>query len=251
MPNTLESNLARVRLAIADAARSAGRRPLDVELVAVTKTVGVDSALELLGLGQRDLGEGRVDELERKVHGVGELWRKEGPLGMNRPGPRWHFVGHVQGNKARRIVELADVIHSVDSLRLLETLDRIAEDVGRSIQVYLQVKLHSEDTKTGFDPAQVGAALAVAQASRRLSPVGLMTMAPLVEDDEVERVRLAEHVFVKLAELARELGPRPGLELGLSMGMSEDFPIAVRAGSTCVRVGSALFSGISAPQVRA
>lgn len=239
MPTTLESNLARVRSRIATAARSVGRDPAQVELVAVTKSVPGATANALAGLGQRDLGESRVQELERKVAFCAAQHLK----------PRWHFLGHVQTNKARRVVELADVIHSVDSLRLIETLDRIAEDVGRSPQVYLQVKLHPEDTKSGLDRGAAREALDAVRACRRLSPLGLMTMAPLVEHDEVERLRLARRVFGELAELARELARPLDRPLGLSMGMSGDYALAIELGSTCVRVGSALYEDVPSAQV--
>lgn len=239
LPTTLESNLARVRAEITAAARAAGRDPAQIELLPVTKSVPAALAAGLRALGQRDLGESRADELERKVR-----WFEEHGIDA-----RWHFVGHLQRNKARRVVELADVIHSVDSLHLIETLDRIAADVGRSPQVYLQVKLHPEDTKAGFEPALLCDALGAARAARHLVPVGLMTMAPLVEDDEAERVRLARHVFLELARLAHVHAPAGSRPLALSMGMSGDFALAIQAGSTCVRVGSALFEGVTSGEV--
>lgn len=243
--DTLQTNLLRVRAAIAAAARRAGRDPSEVSLVAVTKTVPAAVAAELVRLGQRDLGENRADVLEEKA-----AWFDSRGFGApDAGGPRWHFVGHLQRNKARRVVERAHVVHSVDSLQLLETLDRIAVDVGRSLDVYLQVKLHPEPTKSGFALADVPEALTAARAARRLRLVGLMAMAPLVEDDEVRRVAAARETFTRLAAAARELSrtePAGSPALGTSMGMSEDFEVAIEAGSTCVRVGSALFAGLDA-----
>ena len=246
LATTLQRNLERVRGAIAAAARSVGRDPADVQLVAVTKTVPPAVAAELVRAGQRDLGENRADVLESKVR-----WFADRGLATPDRGPRWHFVGHIQRNKARSVVEHADVIHSVDSLRLLETLDRIAEDVGRSLDVYLQVKLYPEDTKSGLDPGELDAALATVRRSRRLTHVGWMTMAPLIEDDEPRRRAAAQDVFTRLAGIAREhalptsASPGPGARGDrTSMGMSDDFEIAIRCGSTCVRVGSALFEDV-------
>jgi PLP dependent protein len=227
---TLEHNLDLVRRRIAGAAARAGRNPAEVTLLAVTKNRASEEAAELARLGASDLGESRSDELARKA-----AWSHEAGLSV-----RWHFVGHLQRNKARAVVECAQVIHSVDSLRLLATLERIADDVGRVPDVYLQVKLHPEETKTGFDPADVRAALERARASRSLRPVGLMTMAPLV-DDPLLSALLARQVFRALSRLAREV--EGDEKLGLSMGMSDDYEIAIEEGSTCVRVGSALFRG--------
>lgn len=245
---TLEGNLTRVRGRIAEAARRAGRPADDVQILAVTKTRRVEVAAELARLGQLDLGENRAEDLVEKV----DWFRAHGLVA------RWHFIGHVQRNKARRVVENADVIHSVDSLRLLEALERIAEETRRSPEIYLQVKLHPEDTKSGFDPSEVEAALVRARASRSVRVVGLMTMAPLVEHDEVRRIELARAVFTRLAQLARELDARALDEhsqaratLRLSMGMSDDLEIAVEAGSHCVRVGSALFEGLSNTEIAA
>lgn len=229
MPTLLAQNLARVRREIDAAAREAGRDPADVGLVGVTKSVSSDLALALARLGVGDLGENRVDELERKARAFQE----------REVACRWHFVGHVQRNKAARVAELADVVHSVDSLRLAETLDRTARDVGRSLDVYVQVKLHPEETKSGLDPRELPEVLAAVRGARALRLSGLMTMAPLVEDDPVRAAELAEGVFARLARLGAELGTP-----GLSMGMSEDFALAVRHGSTCVRVGSRLFEGV-------
>jgi PLP dependent protein len=246
LATTLQRNLESVRRTIAASARRAGRDPADVELVAVTKTVPSSVAAELVKAGQRDLGENRADVLEAKVRWFAD----HGPWVA---GPRWHFVGHIQRNKARAVVEHADVIHSVDSLRLLETLDRIADDVGRSVDVYLQVKLYPEENKSGLDPTELASALATARRSRRLNPVGLMTMAPLIEGDEPRAVAAAHDVFTRLASWAREraVPASAGVPRGdrTSMGMSEDYEIAIESGSTCVRVGSALFADVTTAEL--
>lgn len=236
LTNTLEQNLARVSRSIEDAARQAGRAPGDVQLVAITKTAGTETALALARAGAADLGENRVDELERKARAFRDLGHSV----------RWHFVGHVQTNKAARVALWADVVHSVDSKRLIETLDQNAAGVGRSLGVYLQVKLHAEATKTGLDPAELAAAIDAVETASALRWLGLMTMAPFVEDDAARASRLADEVFTRLAELARAHGTS-----GLSMGMSDDYVLAIRRGSTCVRIGSALFEGVDKSEVGA
>jgi hypothetical protein len=236
LTNTLEQNLARVRSDIANAARSAGRDPGEIQLVAVTKSVETESALALARLGAVDLGENRIDELERKA----AAFRAAGLA------CRWHFVGHVQTNKAARVAACADVVHSVDSRHLIETLDRNAVRVGRSLGVYLQVKLHSEATKSGLAPADLPSAVEAVKAASGLSWLGLMTMAPLVGDDAARAARLADEVFTRLSDMSRELGG-----VGLSMGMSDDYALAIRRGSTCVRIGSALFTDAGRSEVGA
>jgi len=237
---TLETNLARIRARIAEAAVQAGRRPQAIELVAVTKSAGAEAAAGLARAGARDLGESRADELEAKA------------LSLSGAGldARWHFVGHLQRNKAARVVAHAAVIHSIDSVRLLETVARIADDVGRSPQVFLQVKLHPEETKSGLLPEALPEALAAARALRAVELAGLMTIAPLVEGDPPRAAALARTVFTALARLRDELSAE-GERLRLSMGMSDDFELAIAAGSDCVRIGSAFFEGLSAQEVRA
>lgn len=235
MPTTLAQNLARVRREIAQSARAADRDPALVQLVGVTKSVSVDLALSLTTLGVTDLGENRVDDLERKA----------GALQERGVACRWHFVGHVQRNKAARVARLADVVHSLDSTTLAQVLDRHAGLVGRSLDVYVQVKLAPEETKSGLDPRDLPAVLAAVRDARSLRLAGLMTMAPLVPHDPTHAAARAEEVFERLAELGREHEVA-----GLSMGMSDDFAIAVRHGSTCVRIGSALFEGVGSEALR-
>ena len=240
MQNDLETNLARVRERIEAASLAARRQPREIELVAVTKSVGAARAEALVRAGQLDLGESRAGDLAAKVQA---LAARGLPV-------RWHFIGHLQRNKARPVVEAADVIHSIDSVRLLETVARIAEDVGRLKNVFLQVKLHPEETKSGFSPDALPEALAAARALRSVRLEGLMTIAPLVEDDERLRVELARSVFARLA-LLRDESALPHEKLRLSMGMSDDFEIAIAQGSDCVRVGSALFEGLPTLEARA
>ncbi len=236
MQALLERNRNRVLADIERACSEAGRSPGDVQLVAVTKSVSAEVAAALFELGQADLGESRLEELERK----------RADFAARGLEPRWHFVGHVQRNKAGRIVRAVDEIHSVDSLALLETIDRHAREAGRRPAVYFQVMLSNEETKHGFDPANLVTAVDRAAELDHVELVGLMTMAPLC-DDEHARLAAARDVFVELAALAAELpalafsGGRPRL----SMGMSGDFALAVAAGAHVVRVGTGLFQGIA------
>jgi len=233
----LQNNLQAVRARIAAAAQQAGRPPADVQLVAVTKSVSSALAGALVDAGQLDLGENRVDELERKVHRLAE----------REPRPRWHMIGHLQGNKVRRVVRLADAIHSIDSERLLGSVDRIADEEGRRPELYLQVKLADEASKSGLAPGAV-ARLVEHATLRAARLVGLMTIAPQPLPDETldDQLVAASKVFEALAVLANELPERAfgGQRPRLSMGMSTDFEVAVGAGSHVVRVGSALFEGV-------
>lgn len=232
MVHTLKSNLDLVRSRVAKAARRAGRSAEDLTLVAVTKSVEPDVAAELVRLGQTDLGESRAGELERKHEHLRGL-------GLS---PRWHFVGHLQGNKVRRVVALADSIHSVDSLRLLEAIDRAAGELGVTREIWIQPKLADEPTKSGLDPREVPAVVSRARALPNVRLAGLMALGPLASD--------SRPVFRELARLARELAPEAAMgnarglgRMRTSMGMSGDFEVAIEEGSDLVRIGTLLFDG--------
>ncbi len=221
----LAETLPRVRERIAAAAESAGRSPGSVRLVAVTKGHPVEAVRAALDAGLRDLGENRVGELEHKV----------GAFGSEEV--RWHMIGHVQRRKVPRVIELADLIHSVDSTRLAERLSRVALDRQRDVHVLAQVNTSGEGSKGGFDAE--GAVEEIHRISELggLRVEGLMTMAPLVEDDSV----LAS-TFRRLREISETLRALTDAVGGeLSMGMTNDMEIAVREGSTFVRIGTALF----------
>ena len=227
---TLESNLAGVRARIRSAASLRGGSSV-VALVAVTKSVSPERAAGLVALGERELGENRADELERKA----EWFRARGLE------PRWHFLGHLQRNKVRRVAKIADVLHSLDGIELARLLDAAAGEFGRVIEVYVQLKLWPEDSKSGLEPAELPALLAQLARLPHLRFTGLMAMGPLLPDPAA-RHAAADHVFRELARRARELGP----ECKCSMGMSEDFELAIAEGSDLVRVGSALFEELDA-----
>lgn len=203
----------RMAAALARAGRPAG----SARLVGVSKTVGVEGVRAAFEAGVRLFGENRVQEAAPKVAAV--------------PDVRWHFIGRLQRNKARRAVELFELIHSVDSLRLAETLDRLGQERGRPVELLLEVNSGGETTKVGFAPAEVADVVPVLGGFPGLRVLGLMTVPPPVDDPEQNRPHFAE-----LASLARKLGLPE-----LSMGMSDDFEVALEEGATYVRVGTALF----------
>jgi pyridoxal phosphate enzyme (YggS family) len=215
---------------IAGAARRGGRDPGDVTIVAVTKTVPADRVRSAVWAGFRTFGENRVQEAETKVDVASE--------GLE-PRPSWHLVGPLQSNKARRAVALFDVIETVDSVDLAVRLDRIAAEVrpDARLPVLLQVNVDADPTKAGFDPAAVGAALPEILELPRLEIAGLMTVGRLVASAEEARP-----TFVALRRLSEDLRrDHPTLGSGLSMGMTDDFDVAVEEGATIVRIGRAIF----------
>lgn len=231
LQSPLQVNLRRVLDRIERAARASGRAPDPIALLPVTKSVPADVAAALVALGRHELAENRADALEEKA-------RSLAARGLE---VRWHFIGHLQRNKVRRVVRVADVVHSVDSIRLLETLDRVSGEEDRRPDVFLQVDLTGEATKHGLPRGEVEAAVRRAGELTHVRLVGLMGMGPLEGP--------SGPVFSELAELGRSLEARCPQSFAdgrclLSMGMSDDLEEAVEAGSHLVRVGSALFEGL-------
>ena len=223
------ANVSRVRERIAAAAQRGGRRVEDVLLVAVSKGVDPTQVLAAAVTGVTDFGENRVQEALPKITHL----RPQVPGAV-----RWHLVGHLQRNKARQAVELFEVIHSVDSVALAIALDQRARQAGRICEVLVQVNVASEAQKFGMAPDAVPAMLQSLSALSGIRVVGLMTMAPQADHPEVARP-----VFRRLREL-RDEAARGGLAPALahlSMGMSEDFEVAVEEGATMVRIGRAIF----------
>ena len=224
----LATRIEKIRRAIATAAARAHRSADDVTLVAVSKTHPADKVREAIAAGQVDFGENRVQEADAKIPEVG------------RDAARWHLIGHLQSNKARRAVELFDWIHSVDSVDLARRIDRICRQVDREeLPVLIQVDLGHEATKTGVGEKDLRKIVDAVRECDRLRLMGLMILPPFF--DEAEKAR---PYFKRLRELRDELqkegafDERPG---DLSMGMTHDFEIAIEEGATIIRVGTAVF----------
>ncbi len=224
----VEAKLAEVLERIARAAEAAGRDPTDVGLVAVSKTVPPSRIREAFAAGQRRFGENRVQEAAEKIRG----W----PADL--PRPEWHLIGHLQTNKARLAAELFDLVHSVDSNRVLGALSRHAAALGRELPVLLEVHLSEEPTKSGFVPEELTGVIEAAADLPAIRVEGLMTIAPQSATGEAARP-----YFRRLRELRDSLGERyPDLQLRhLSMGMTDDFEAAIAEGATLVRLGRAVF----------
>lgn len=222
----LEDNLKKVQEEIEESCRKAGRDPKDVTLIAVSKTKPAEDIMELYRAGQRDFGENYVQELREKA--------EELPKDI-----RWHMIGHLQRNKVKYIAGYIDMIHSVDSLALAETISKEAAKHDRVIPILLEVNVAGEDTKFGLSPEEVPA---MAEAISHLPNVvlrGFMTSAPFVDDPEENRVH-----FRKLAHLSVDSTSKNhdnNMVDVLSMGMSNDYKVAVEEGATMVRVGTSIF----------
>src|SRR5712675_1257641 len=222
--SSILDNLERVREQIAQAAAKGGRDVKDVELVAITKTHPAEKVREAVEAGQTLLGESRVQEARAKIP----------ELSSN---IRWHFVGHLQKNKVRLALPLFEMIHSVDSLTLAQDINRIAEEEGLYPRVLLEVNVAGEGSKFGFTPDKLCKQMEELLALPRLSILGLMTIPPVAEQAEASR-----KYFVELRELRDRLQSEFRVDLAqLSMGMTQDFPVAIEEGATLVRVGTAIF----------
>lgn len=214
----IAENLERLQQRIQDAAKRAGRAPGEVRLVAVTKSVGLEEARVLCALGVTDLAENRVDVARPKIDAL-------------KKAARWHMIGSVQRRKAADVVALFDTVDSVDRLELAEALDARCEPLGKTLPVLVEVNVSGEASKHGFSPEDLPRALELMARLRWINVNGLMTMAPFTEDPETVRP-----VFARLRALREELGLQE-----LSMGMSNDFEVAIEEGATQVRIGTALF----------
>lgn len=241
--SVLAERLEEVRSRIAEACAKAKREPQEVTLIAVTKTAAPEQIREIINLGVGDLGESRVQVLTQRAAQINEFFTRAQARGdANLPARlRWHMIGHLQRNKVKAAMQVVDVVHSVDSLRLAEELDAYAARLDRKLPVLLQVNASGESTKHGV---AVGAATHLGEqidTMRNLQLVGLMTMAPLTggADD-------ARQTFARTREIFEEMRwQKTGGNAfrHLSMGMSNDFEQAILEGSTMVRIGSLLFGG--------
>jgi PLP dependent protein len=224
---TIADRLAGIRGRVAAAARLAGRDPSSIRLVAVSKTFPIEAIREAYAAGQREFGENRVQEALEKIAAGGDLEI------------RWHLLGHLQTNKAKKAAPAFSTIHSVDSVELLQKIDAAAADAGRTPELLIQVDLAGEATKFGLTPADVPPLFDAAARCRSARTVGLMTLPPIPESPEDARPW-----FRRLRELRDQwlaAGVPPSMLAELSIGMSGDFEVAIEEGSTMVRIGTAIF----------
>lgn len=221
----IESNLRQVDMEIDVAAERSGRSRDEIKLIAVTKTYGADLINEAIRNGVTDIGENRVQEIMEKYESVLPV--------------RWHLIGHLQKNKVKYIIDKVELIHSVDSFELAKEIDRHAKKIDKVQKILLEVNVSGEESKFGIRPDECEKLCRRVSELENVKVEGLMTIAPFVENKD-----LLEAVFGGLAKLAQEIKEKdiPGVAMNeLSMGMTNDFPIAVSKGATMVRVGTGIF----------
>ena len=220
----IQDRLPTIQDQMEEAATKAGRSVDEVKLIAVTKGHPPEAISAAIEHGLTEIGENRVESLEQKV-----------PL-FQENRPTWHMIGHLQRRKAKSAVQLADMIHSIDSIQLAERVNRMAIEMEKRVSVLIQVNASGEATKGGFIPEETQEAAERIAALGQVAPVGLMTMAPFTTDEHVIR-----QTFAVLRRTGEGLSHLPGLASPeLSMGMSNDFSIAIEEGSTMIRLGTAL-----------
>ena len=239
----LRRNLAGVRANIAEACRRSGRTPADVRLVAVTKYSDLETIRALLAEGVRDLGENRVQQLAGRAETLGaaelELRASDTDAGAL---PRWHMIGHLQRNKVKVLLRHTRILHSLDSIRLTNELEKQAEQLDLTVDALLEFNVAGEHAKSGAPIADAAVLAEAVSQCPHIRLQGLMTMPPFDPDPEVARPH-----FVRLRELLEQL--QTGGVVGpncvhLSMGMTSDYAVAIEEGATFVRIGSALFEGV-------
>jgi hypothetical protein len=245
----LRENLARVRQTIAAACQRRGRDPRDVHLVAVTKYVSPAVLREVLAAGVPDIGESHVQQLVARARACGPPrldW--PGPTADADPRPRWHMIGHLQRNKVKLLLPHARIIHSLDSPRLAETIEQHAAALDALVEVLIEVNVSGEASKEGVRPDEIPPLLGTVAGCPHLRLRGLMTMAPYEPDPEAARPCFARlRSLLDRLRTAGAVGPQCSQ---LSMGMSQDYEVAVEEGATLVRVGSALFEGLPSSDPR-
>lgn len=220
---------------ISHAAMRAGRNPEEIKLIAVTKTVTIETIKEAIDAGLRIFGESRVQEAKAKIEELSRLSTADYLL----PAVSWHLIGHLQKNKAKYAVQLFDLIHSVDSIELAEEINRQAEKIGKTQRILIQVKLSEEKTKHGINASSLMPLLEGIRGLNNLKLQGLMTIPPYFDDPEKARP-----YFKRLREIRDNINALHILDSPLhelSMGMSNDFEVAIEEGSTMVRIGTAIF----------
>jgi pyridoxal phosphate enzyme (YggS family) len=222
---SIAENIARLKDEIVRACAKAGRDAADVELMAVSKVHPAEAILEAYAAGHRLFGENRVQEFEQKSPHVAVL-----------EGARFHLIGPLQSNKTNKAAELFDAIDAVNALKIAQRLDNAAKPLGKRLPILIEVKLSHEESKHGIDPTELPVLLDAMSSLESVQAVGLMTVPPWSEDAETARP-----YFRELRRLRDETVKLHPALTQLSMGMSNDFAVAIEEGSTCVRVGTAIF----------
>lgn len=224
--SSIAENIARLRERIYNSVLKIGRKPEEIMLVAVSKTVGVENIKEAIEAGITIFGENYVQEAKGKIAQIG-------------PGITWHMIGHLQTNKVKYVVLFFSMIHSVDSIHLAKEISQRAIKVGKSMDVLIQINIEGEKTKGGIRPEQIAPLLDAISPLKGIQVKGLMTMPPYFSDPE-----MARPFFKKLRELRDKLLPSlpDSVSLShLSMGMSSDFEVAIEEGATIIRIGNYIF----------
>lgn len=232
---TIAENLAEIRQSIISAAQKCGRNPDDIQLVAVSKRFPASAVAEALDAGHTVFGENYIQEAEQKITEVGE-------------GAVFHFIGHLQSNKAKTAAALFDVIETVDSFKLAKALNKHLQKIGRTIKILIQVNIGDDPNKAGITEDEAEQLLADIATLPNLRAVGLMTMPPFTVSAEEARVhfRALRQLSIKLKE--KNLFT-PDHKVELSMGMSGDYPVAIEEGATIIRIGTAIFGQRPGPEV--
>jgi pyridoxal phosphate enzyme (YggS family) len=227
---SLADQLSLVRDRISGAAHRAGRNPDDISLLAVCKTFPAEAILEAYAVGQRLFGENRVQEFADKFPAVAYL-----------PDAHFHMIGHLQSNKAAKAAEIFHAVDSIDSAKLAQRLNDAAQKMGKALDVLIEINVGGEEAKSGLDPdsPEIEAILSQAPEWKHLKIRGLMTVPPFTDDPEGARPYFRELRALRDSLAARSY-PKVTLDV-LSMGMSHDFEVAIEEGSTCVRIGTAIF----------
>ena len=226
----LIDNISSVYKKMSHAAMRAGRNPEDIKLIAVTKTLGLERIKEAIDAGLRIFGENRVQEAREKI--------QNSRFKIQDSDIQWHLIGHLQKNKVKAAVDLFDVIHSVDSAELAEMIDKQAELIGKKQKIFIQVKLSDEVSKHGIVKENLSRLIEHIRGMKNLSVLGLMTIPPFFDTPELSRP------YFKELRILRDEAETKGLKLSeLSMGMTNDFEVAIEEGATMVRIGTAIFGG--------
>ena len=225
----ITQNLALVKERIEKAAKRAGRNPAEIRLVCVTKTATANQLQEAISSGISDIGENRVKDALLKYDSLGEQAQ----------GTKWHMIGHLQTNKVKKCLQIFDTIHSLDSINLADEIDKQAKSLGKCIDCLVQVNVSGEDSKYGISPEETEAFIRKVSFFSNIHIAGLMTMAPFV--DNPEQVRPFFKKIYSLKESLRKMDISNTDVKDISMGMTQDFEVAIEEGATFVRIGTAIF----------